>query len=96
MANRVIGKVTLISVQDEATLIRLDVDKSNGPERPLQGLYKLLNTDPNFNARYTLALTAAVNRLPLLIRTRGDIDPTQHSGIRFMLVTWGDDDDDLD
>ena len=85
MANRAVGKVSFISVQDDATLIGLDIDKTNGP---LDGIFKLLPSDPNYNARYTLVLTAAVNRLPLLIRTRGEMTPTEHAGIRFVLLDW--------
>ena len=43
MANRAVGKVSFISVQGDATLIGLDIDKTNGP---LDGIFKLLPSDP--------------------------------------------------
>jgi hypothetical protein len=93
MANKAVGKVRLISVQDDATLIMLDMDTTNGP---LDGIFRLLPSDKNYNARYTMALTAAVNRLVLFIRSAGELNPAEPAGIRFMQIDWGDEPDDLD
>ena len=85
MSNRATGKVVWINVLDEETLITLDIEPENAP---LEQAFLLARTDPNYNARYSLALSAAVNRLPLTIRTAGEIDPKQYAGIRWMAISW--------
>jgi hypothetical protein len=58
MAVRAKGKVSRLYVRAEATNIRLEIPQE---EQPLENYFKLETTHPNYNALYSLALSAAVN-----------------------------------
>lgn len=65
--------------------IRLDIP----PERaPLSGYFKLKVDHPNYFALYSLALTAAINRLPLSIRTDEEITPDAVGIVNYMVIDW--------
>ena len=42
----------------------------------------------NYNALYSLALAAAVNRLTLSIRATKDITPTEEAEVQYMVIDW--------
>jgi hypothetical protein len=93
MAVRATGLVTRIyptrSASDVGyTYIRLDIPTD---QQPREGYFQLLNDHPSYSALYSLALAAAVNRLPLTIRTVSDITPTAYAVILYMVVEWPSD-----
>ena len=55
---------------------------------PKNHYFRLAQTHSNYNALYSLALVAAVNRYRLWIRTNTDIDPNQIATVRYMVVDW--------
>jgi hypothetical protein len=42
----------------------------------------------NYQALYSLALSAAINRYPLLIRTQGEISSSAKALVQYMVVDW--------
>ena len=86
------GVVTRLYVREEGTNIRINVD----PDLQPKDSYFLLElSHPDYNALYSLALAAAVNRLPLRIRANGD-DPIKGRvcTVSYMVVDWGTSGDD--
>jgi hypothetical protein len=86
MVFRVSGQVNRLFVSDGHCYIRID-----DPEVvPKDGLFDLQQDHPNYNALYSLALSAAVNRYSLQIRTRGDIDPEAdgYPPVSYLVVDW--------
>ena len=71
MVHYVTGKVNRMYVNKLGLDVRLDIDPKTAPK---DGYFFLRVTHPNYNALYSLALAAAVNRLPLSIRTVGEIE----------------------
>lgn len=65
--------------------IRLDLPAEGAPQH---GYFKLELDHPNYYALYSLALTAAANRLPLQIRTEEDITPEAIAIVNYMVVDW--------
>jgi hypothetical protein len=65
--------------------VRLNIPAA---EQPKDDYFLLEQTHPNYNALYSLALTAAINRYPLWIRTEADISPTAYATVRYMVVDW--------
>jgi hypothetical protein len=55
---------------------------------PLSGYFKLHQTHENYNALYSLALSAAINSLELTIRTEEDITPTETAEVWYFVVDW--------
>lgn len=85
MANRARGKVTRLYVRSERTNIRLEIPAN---EQPLESYFSLELTHPNYNALYSLALSAAVNGYALLIRTTGEITSTAAANVEYMVIDW--------
>jgi hypothetical protein len=102
MANRVKGLVTRLYVRGDAAQdadpsvpvtpegtpgvnIRLEVPAA---EAPLHGYFKLELDHPNYYALYSAALTAAVNRFPLSIRTDEAITPDEVAIVSYMVIDW--------
>ena len=80
------GKVSRIYASSGQVYIRLaDIPAS---DTPLDGYFRLNQSHPNYDALYSLALTAAVNRYDLRIRTTDDIDPTKYADVQYMVVDW--------
>lgn len=65
--------------------IRLAIPPEQAPKA---GYFKLLLDHPNYHALYSLALTAAVNRYPLTIRTEEDITSDATAIVNYMVVDW--------
>jgi hypothetical protein len=86
MAVHAIGKVTRLYVTKGYVAIRLGGLAAD--VRPLDSYFKLHQTHPNYNALYSLALTAAVNRYDLHIRTEEDIIPTETAEVWYFTVDW--------
>lgn len=87
MANRATGKVIRLYVRRDETYIRLDIDPKEGPEN---GYFKLQLDNKNYNALYSLALTAAINRWPLTIRVQGEGPIAGQKGVLvdYLVVDW--------
>ncbi len=83
MANRLRGTITRLYVNKGAAIIGLDA--SGGPK---DGYFRLNSTCDNYNAMYSLALSAAVNRLPILIRTEEEISPRSEATVEYLVVDW--------
>ena len=86
MANRVAGKVVRLYPTKGGTYIKLAL--AAGVPEPKDGYFELDEKHPNYNALYSLALLAAVNRYTLTIRTERDITPTEHAVVAYMVVDW--------
>jgi len=84
MAHRVTGKVERLYVTAGNCYIRLQ----GIADLPLDRYFELRQSHQNYNALYSLALAAAINRYDLTIRTIGEIDPSRFAGVRYMVVDW--------
>ena len=85
MATHFSGKVRRLYVTHARTFVRLDIPVA---QQPKDNYFELLQTHPNYNALYSLALAAAINRYDLLVRTTVDVSPGQAARVRYMTVTW--------
>jgi hypothetical protein len=86
MAVRVKGQVARIYASSGHTYIRLSGLPAN--DTPKDGYFQLLQTHPNYDALYSLALTAAVNHYDLDIRATEEIDPSEYAVVSYMVVDW--------
>jgi len=94
MAIVAVGKVSRLYVNRGNTSIRLDIDwEKTGPAN---GYFKLRLDHVNYNALYSLALAAAVNRFPLRIRTVKEIVKDDRAEVEYMVVDWAAGQDDAD
>ena len=86
MAVRVKGRVSRIYASEDVTYIRLkDIPTEDTPK---DGYFRLFRSHPNYNALYSLALVAAVNRYQLDIRAAGEIEPSEYADVVYMVVDW--------
>jgi hypothetical protein len=88
MANRATATVDRIYVRaepEQGALIRLAIPASDAPK---DGYFRLELDHPNYFALYSLALSAAINRYPLQIRTKGDINTAETALVSYMVVDW--------
>jgi hypothetical protein len=87
MAVRATGTVSRLVIRGSRTQVRLDIE-----DGPKDGYFNLSLDDPNhgkyYNALYSMALAAAVNRLPLTIRTQAEITSAEEATVREMIVDW--------
>ena len=85
------GKIVDLVGDRGGTLIRLDNDPKDGPK---DNVWKLELGHDNYNALYSLALAAAINRWPVGIRIAGDeeINQQREAGIKSLGVTWSGND----
>lgn len=87
MSVRLTGKVIGLGVDRDGLNIILDNDPAIGPK---DNQWTLENGHSNFNALFSLALAAAANRWPLMVRIQGDkeINSATPASIRNMAVSW--------
>jgi hypothetical protein len=88
MAIRATGTVERLYVRaapEAGTLIRLSIPDSAAPK---DGYFRLELDHPNYFALYSLALSAAINRQALQIRTKADINPAETALVSYMVVDW--------
>jgi hypothetical protein len=86
MANRVTGKVDRIYARTGGVNIRLaDLPASS---RPKDGYFLIKQTHENYEALYSLAYTAAVNRYDLQVRTVGEISSAAQATVSYLVVDW--------
>jgi hypothetical protein len=93
MANRATGKIIRLNPRSHTTFIRLDIEPA---QRPKAGYFELRLDNKNYNAMYSLALAAAVNRWPITIRTAGEISSASEAVVQFLVVDWEADQTDED
>jgi hypothetical protein len=67
------------------TFIRINIPPA---EQPKDNYFRLEQNHPNYNALYSLALSAAINRYVLRIRTESDITPAEVAQVRYLFVDW--------
>ena len=77
--------VTRSSENEGITFIRLDIPDA---EQPKEGYFQLNQRHPNYNALYSLALSAAINGYQLRIRAESDISSNDYAVVRYMTVDW--------
>jgi len=81
---KVSGEVSMIYPSKDACYIRL-----KDPQYvPRDDFFMLPLSHPNYNALYSLAVVAAVNRYTLSIRTVTEITDTEYPKISYMTVSW--------
>jgi hypothetical protein len=85
MAIRVTGIVERLYVRAERTNIRLVIPAQ---QQPLDGYFALEMDHPNYYSLYSLALSAAINRYPLQIRTKAEITPDEPAVVEYLVVDW--------
>jgi hypothetical protein len=85
MANRATGAVTRLYVTEGRTYIRLQIPQS---QQPKDGYFELLQSHQNYDALYSLALSAAAKGVPLQVRTYGEITPTDYPNVNYLVVDW--------
>ena len=85
MSKIAVGKVARLYVNRGNTTIRLDIDPKSSPK---DGYFQLGLDHANYNALYSLALSAAVNRLPLRIRSVEDIVADKRAVVEYMIIDW--------
>lgn len=86
MANFVTGKVSRVYATKGQTFVKLAGLTSN--VSPKDGYFKLQKSHDNYNALYSLLLSAATNRLSLSIRTVDEISSSEHAVVAYMVVDW--------
>jgi hypothetical protein len=84
MVHRVNGTVSQLYVDDGHCYISL----KGVADPPKDGLFELRQSHPNYNALYSLALTAAVHGYTLSIRTIGEIGPEAYPGVSYLIIDW--------
>lgn len=84
MAHEVTGKVARLYVTTGHCYIRL----TGVTDLPLDGYFDLRQSHENYNALYSLALAAAINKYDLEIRTIGEIDSSNFAGVDYMVIDW--------
>ena len=88
MAFRAQGKVSRIYPTSDGN-VNIRLANIPADDTPQDGYFTLTKDHPNFNALYSLALVAAVNRYDLNIRARGnDIVAGQPTNIGYMTVDF--------
>jgi hypothetical protein len=85
MANRATGPVDRLYVRRERTNIRLAIPAA---AQPKDGYFVLELDNPNYQALYSLALSAAVNGSNLLIRTVDEITTERPAVVEYLVVDW--------
>ena len=86
MVHRASGQVNRLFVDRENCYIRLrDVDLTK------DSYFSLKVDHPNYNALYSLALSAAINGYTLTVRTFGefeDVPAGEYPRINYLVVDW--------
>jgi hypothetical protein len=85
MALRATGTVSRLYFRAESAIVRLSIPAA---EQPKDGYFVLETGHPNYYALVSLVMSAAINRHPLMIRTRADIVPTESAIVEYLVVDW--------
>jgi hypothetical protein len=88
MATNFVGPAKVSRIYSDADGCYIRLDNIPTTDTPKGGYFQLLKTHTNYNALYSLALTAATNGLDFSIRTVDDISSTSHAEVQYMVVDW--------
>ena len=90
MAVHAKGKVKRIYPTYETTRARtyIALELPSTAVAPKDGYFVIESTHPNYNALYSLALVAAVNRYELTIRAAAEITSQAHANVEYLVVDW--------
>jgi len=89
MATSAKGKVKRIYIDKTRCYITLEYNPDHAQTpHPLNDYFHLLLNHPNYNALYSLALSAAINGYELWIRATNDIVSNQPAEVEYMVVDW--------
>ncbi len=84
LPDRVRAPITRLFAGNDGTYIRLAIDASIAPK---DNYFLLEASHPNYYSLYSLALTAAVNRSPILVRARAAWNPgVDTPGVSYLVV----------
>jgi hypothetical protein len=86
MVHRFSGKVRRLFVDREQCFIQL-----SGIDVSKDSYFQLTANHPNYNAMYSLALSAAINSYVLQVRTAGEVEAVpkdQYPHVRYLVVDW--------
>jgi hypothetical protein len=86
MAHVASGKVSRLYTQRTYVAIRLAGLPAD--LTPLDGYFVLRTSHQNYNTLYSLALSAAVNRFDLTIRTEEEITPQENAIVWYFVADW--------
>ena len=78
------GKVEVLHTHEVTTINLSDTNDV----LPKDGGFVLRRDHPNFNALYSLALSAAINRYTLRIGTTTEITPAGEAEVERMWIRW--------
>jgi hypothetical protein len=84
MAKTATGKVVVLHVHDVTTIGLGDTNDV----LPKNGFFLLRPDNPNFNALYSMALSAAINRYDLRIVTTTEITPEERAEVERLALHW--------
>ena len=84
MAKTATGKVVVLHVHEVTTIGLGDTNDV----LPKDGYFLLRPDNANFNALYTLALSAAINRYDLKIVTTTEITPQENAEVERLRINW--------
>ncbi len=79
-----IGKISRIYTFGDGCYIRL----ANISNPPRSQYFRLDNDQANYQSLYSLALSAAVNRSEITIRTSNKITSTSYGNVSYMVINW--------
>jgi hypothetical protein len=85
MAKVVKGRVKRLYVRDGRVWVRVDIPAS---EQPKENEFRLDQTHGNYNALYSLALSAAINGHRLQIKTVDEITAGSIAVVDYMVVDY--------
>jgi len=77
------GAITRLYTNTEGCYIQ-----TTGTPAPKHEYYQLLLTHPNYNALYSLALSAAVNKMEMTVRTVDPIDTNEIAQVSYLSVDF--------
>lgn len=79
------GRVQRLYSDKEWTKIRIDIPAA---DQPADNYFTLNRDHANYNALFSMALSAAINGNVLLIRTFGDINPGEPGNVRYLVIDY--------
>ena len=84
MANKITGKVKRIYLRTSGCFLRIEYEGT----QPKNSYFFLDKNHTNYNALYSLALTAAVNGYNLHVRAKSEIIASKQAEIDYFVVDW--------
>lgn len=85
MPHKFTGKIKRLHVDRDRTYIRLE---SLGQKRLFEDYFRLELEQPNYNAIYSLVISAALNDYKILVRTTEDITPNDPALVSYVILDF--------